>query len=184
MADDRLERYTQAMDIDTTTNKPMPKVAMVNATGDVLEVTIQGADSAGGSINTNAKSQEYVTPIDIQNRWTKTIQTHNAAPINANTMSVPTTWIDTQEATQAFTEFDITLTNSAVASSAVHLYWSHDGTNIAGMTMNVLAAASDQYRTNDYDKSVKVKARYLKVVPENKDATTQRTMNVSILAKA
>jgi hypothetical protein len=93
-----------------------------------------------------------------QARATSTIVTHNAASIAANTSSIPSTWIDTQDPNNPFTECDITLLNdAATANSSLDLYWSNDGTTIHGINTGVIPAGTAQRRAYDPDKSVKMR---------------------------
>jgi hypothetical protein len=125
-----------------------------------------------------------ILPTDTQARATSTIVTHNAASIAANTSSIPSTWIDTQDPANPFTAFDLTLLNDAAANSSLDLYWSNDGTTIHGINSNVLPAGTVQRRAYDADKSIICNARWLKVVPTNLDTSAAHTMTVTIYTKA
>jgi hypothetical protein len=131
----------------------------------------------------NIVGSALIIPMDKQAQATSTIVTHNAASIAANSVSVPSTWIDTQDPNNPFTEFDITLLNDAVTSSAVNVYWSNDGSAIYA-DMPVLPASTTRYRSTDYEKTIKTKARWMKVVPSNLDTAAAHTMTVTIYTKA
>jgi hypothetical protein len=125
-----------------------------------------------------------ILPVDTQARATSTIVTHNAASIAANTSSIPSTWIDTQDPNNPFTECDITLLNDAAANSSLDLYWSNDGTTIHGINAGVIPAGTAQRRAYDPDKSVRCAARWMKVVPTNLDGAAAHTMTVTVYSKA
>lgn len=97
-------QYQHAMDLDTVTDKPMPKVA-ATLTGSIV-----------------------IQPIDIQSRLASTIQTHNAVSVGATSGNSQGSWFDCD----GFTDIAINLMNDAGTANQVNIDWSTDGTNQHG----------------------------------------------------
>ncbi|WP_066316994.1 hypothetical protein [Bacillus sp. FJAT-29814] len=113
-------QYTHAMELDTVTDKPMPKVA----------AQLMGSNVA--------------QPTDIQSRYAQTIQTHNAVSVGASGTS-DSSWIDAD----GFSEIGITLLNSGATSSKVHVLWSSDGVTWQGADYDVIATGTPQQRAGN-----------------------------------
>lgn len=101
-------QYIHAMDEDSITGKPMPKV--------------------GSKIN----GSDVMLPIDVQGHYQSTIQTHNAVSILASSGSNGG-WIDCA----GFDTIAITVMNDAVTQSYIDIQWSHDGVNQQGLDSSV-----------------------------------------------
>jgi hypothetical protein len=137
------------------------------------EVTIAGANSAGGAINTNIASTDIMQPVDIQSHYQTTIQTHNAVSVATVTIS-HSAWIDTN----GFDKVAITMLNSAATSSYIDLYWSNDGINVHG-------ANYSQQSSTALSKAFEIptQARYLRISLYNAN-TASNTMSAWAYLKA
>lgn len=156
MADDRLRNYSQSMGIDPATGKVIPKVAIVEL--DVLD-EIRGV---------NLKASEIIQPVDIQTRYSKTVQTHSGVVLGPNG-NMNSDWVDAE----GYDRIALTLANSAGTDSRAHIQWSHDGSSYQGYDVDVIPQNTYQYRAGE----TSVKAKYFRVEVQNKDATTPRTMS-------
>jgi hypothetical protein len=102
-------------------------------------------------------------PINIQSRYSQTIQTHNAVSIGASQWSTSTTWIDCD----GFDKIAFTLLNDAIVTSSGNILWSNDGVAQHGEEVSVLATNNLIRKTGITD----VKARYAKLSINNGDAS-------------
>jgi hypothetical protein len=125
--------------------------------------------------NVNVSSSDIIVPTDKQSGLQKTIQTHNAVSVALSSNSTSSTWIDCD----GFDKLAITLLNDAGTSSFANAYWSNDGVSTHGMD-TVIAASTQQQKAGVVD----VKARYLKVLVGNSDATLAHTMSAWAYLKA
>lgn len=113
--------------------------------------------------------------IVIIKRRQTTIQTHTNTSIGAN-LSNPSAWIDTD----GYTDFAITLTSdSSTASNNVTLNWSNDGVNVQGWEQPI-ASGARQYGAA----TTPTKARWVKVIVGNNDATNPHVFNAWAYLKA
>lgn len=103
-------------------------------------------------INVNASA--VIQPVDVQARYTQTIQTQNGQAVGASTFH-DSSWIDCN----GFDRIAITVLNSGATANHVHLHWSHDGSALHGMDSNMIPSTVDQYRAGE----TLVKARYVRV---------------------
>lgn len=106
-------------------------------------------------------------PIDIQSRFSQTIQTHNAVSVAAGATNTSVTWVDCA----GFDSVSVTLLNEAVVISNGSISWSHDGNNTHGIE-TIMTNNTDRYRVT----RTTVKARYAKLNIQNSD-TSARTMS-------
>jgi hypothetical protein len=102
-------QYTHAMELDPSTDKPMPKVAATLSWSSVI------------------------LPSDIQSHYQQTIQTHNAVSVGAS-VSSNSGYIDTD----GFNDIALNMKNDAQTTSYAHIYWSNDGVTDCGYEANVL----------------------------------------------
>lgn len=79
-------------------------------------------------------------------------------------------WFDAKD----FDKLAVTLANDAAQTSALDVYWSHDGVTEHGFDGNVIIAAETQQRAGIVD----VKARYFRLSPLNKDTVAPHNMTV------
>lgn len=129
------------------------------------------AQLVAGEVETRSNE---IAPVEIQARYSQTIQTHTnavVAPTNGVSDSV---WFDTE----GFDKIAISLKNDASTNSVVELHWSHDNSNRTGLEA-VMAASTLSERVAITD----TKARYVKVRITNQDAAAH-TMNAWIYLKA
>jgi hypothetical protein len=125
-----------------------------------------------------------ILPVDTQARATSTIVTHNAASIAANTSSIPSTWIDTQDPNNPFTECDITLLNDAARTHPLTFTGQTTGQPFTALIQvsSLLGPLNEETMTRI--KSVRCAARWMKVVPTNLDTAAAHTMTVTVYSKA
>jgi hypothetical protein len=143
-------QYVHAMAEDPATGKPMPKVS------------IAGADSSSGALGVDVKSSQIIQPVDVQARYSQTIQTHNAVSVPTLTLSVGT-WIDAG----GFDKLAYTAkTDVASHSWEVSIEWSHDGVSVAAVEYG--GVTSNQYKLSE----LSTKARYARLRIYNNDAVT------------
>jgi hypothetical protein len=103
---------------------------------------------------------DIIQPVDIQSRYSQTIQTHSGvtvAPTNGYNDGV---WLDTD----GFSQLAMNLMNDGSTNSQVTIYWSADGVTYHGAEYGLLSGAQTQ-------KSgiVDTKARYARVRLHNTD---------------
>jgi hypothetical protein len=139
------------------------------------EVTIAGANSAGGAINTNITGSEVMQPVDIQSRYQQTIQSHAGVMVAPNVWSSMTGWIDTN----GFDSIALTVKNDAATNAKGNIDWSHDAANTHGSDIVIPTSANFTLAG-----SVPTKARYAKVVIQNQDAAASHTLSAWAYLKA
>jgi hypothetical protein len=135
------------------------------------EVTIAGANAAGGAMSTNLASTDIMQPVDIQSHYQTTIQTHSGmmiAPSAASTSS----WVDTN----GFDRIALTLLNDAATTSVSQFVWSHDGTTQHGI--DDVVTSTSKWKTYE----AATKARYVRVYVSNSD-TAAHTMSAWVYLK-
>lgn len=116
-----------------------------------------------GAIAVKDDGTEYMKPVDVQFRQSLTIQTQTGVIIAPTTgTNLSPNWI---EAT-GFDQLAVTAMTSASANTQVQVVWSHDGSSTHSQELLAPAGAS-QYKAY----SVPVKAKYFKILFENKDAS-------------
>lgn len=180
MADDRLQNYVQAMEIDPASNKPIPKVVsqieggdglaklLVNADGSI-SVSILGADSNGGALKVILDSSNVILPVEVQAVLPQTVQTHNGVSIPPSGNNASTGWIDTD----GYDKVAFVLKNDATIASSIDIRWSFDGSTIHGVDFAQLSGTS-QYKTMITD----TRARYFQIVAYNGDSAAAHVLNV------
>lgn len=112
-------------------------------------------------------------PVDVQARYSKTIQTHSGVTLAPSAGNIGA-WIDCE----GFNELAITLMNDATASSYVNVHWSNDNANAHGEDSQVMQGTS-RYKSGN----IAVKARYARFLVYNSDATPH-SMSVWAYLKA
>lgn len=131
-----------------------------------LQVKISGAeDSSSGSLGVNIKQSEVMIPVDIQSRYTRTIQTHNAVSIGASSSSSSNFF-----SSDGFNEISITLLLDGGTASQVYIHWSHDGVNPHGDDSTLPGNSTGNLKAF----TTSVKAKYFKVILRNNDASSSR----------
>jgi hypothetical protein len=150
--------------------------ANVDATGS-LQVKIAGADdTSSGALGTNIKSSEAIVPVDIQNRLSQTIQTHNAVSVGASATSANSGWIDCD----GFDKLGVTFLNDASKNFSISILWSNDAVSQQGGDMDVKSTGTNSAYSSTI---VDVKARYAKVSLYNTD-TIAHTVSAWAYLKA
>jgi hypothetical protein len=139
------------------------------------EVTIAGANSAGGAINTNIASTDIMQPVDIQSHYQILSQTHAGILIAPNTWNTAAAWIDTN----GFDRIAVTLMNDASTQTSVNIVWSHDGVTQHGEDSGVIGVGTAIRKAGE----TATKARYAKVSISNADAAAH-TMSAWAFLKA
>jgi hypothetical protein len=145
----------------------------VDENSGALPVTIAGAESGNGALDTNLKASEIIQPVDIQARYSQTIQTHNAVSVGASGSSA-SNWINCD----GFDNVAVSLLNDASATNKVDVAWSHDGINQHTFE-TVCNTTSAKYNVGE----VGIKAQYCKLVLINSD-TASHTMSAWAYLKA
>jgi hypothetical protein len=112
-------------------------------------------------------------PVDIQARYSQTIQTHNAVSVGANGWGA-SSWIDCN----GFDKLALTLLNDASTASKAVIHWSHDGITHHGET-SILSSEATAKRTSITD----VQARYARININNAD-TVSHIMSAWVYLKA
>jgi hypothetical protein len=141
--------------------------------GQEIPVKIAGADSSGGAINTNGKSQEFITPSDIQTVYNEPITLFASKAVNTVSWDTSSTYVQVDKCSKL-------AVNTKLDSNKpfkVDLYWSEDGTNIT--TIQHLADKTEQWDSQ----VVEVRSPWVKAVPYNGDTVT-RTFEIKGYKKA
>lgn len=126
---------------------------------------VEDTESVGvtGTANVQVTASTIMQPVDLQNRLTSTIQTHNAVAVSPSTASIPSTWMDCN----GFDQLALTLKNDASSNFTATIYWSNDNSNIHGSETAVNAVVGSQFAAR-----TPIKARYAKVAPYNNDTVS------------
>lgn len=103
-------------------------------------------------------------PYHIVKRKQTTIQTHNQVSVGASGGISDSAWIDCL----GFEKLAFTVLNDAAKPNHVHIWWSNDGINNQGITLNAVPSTSDQHRAGE----VSVMARYVKIRLNNGDTVS------------
>lgn len=130
----------------------------------VVSVKIAGTEDTGtGSLGVTVKESDVMVGVDIQGKYTKTVQTHTAVTVPATTGYNTSAWIDTE----GFDKISIALLNDASTANSASIAWSHDGVTVHGNETNVLPSNT----TNQKIAVTEVKARFCRVIVYNTDAS-------------
>lgn len=181
-----LNQYPHAMEVDSVTGKPMPKVS-VSGTGTIAD----GADVAQGAkadaavtdptavassiallkglltqlkdtLGVTIKGSEVMQAQDLQYRRSETIQTHTAVSITTNGWS-NSAWLDSD----GFDKVAVNLLNDASTSTEVRVEWSNDNATVHSYEV-IMGAQSLDKRTAITD----TKLRYFRIAVKNGDAVS------------
>jgi hypothetical protein len=111
------------------------------------------------NVDATLMGSNIINPVDIQARYSQTIQTHNAVSVGVSSAS-NSAWIDCN----GFSDVAISFVNDAATNMNLELRWSHDGVTDHGWELAVITG-------NQQKKSIQtsVKARYLRVIIANLD---------------
>jgi hypothetical protein len=118
---------------------------------------------------------EVIQPVDIQSRYSQTIQLLNAVSNVANGWS-NSAFIDTD----GFDVIAITYMNDAATTSRALLQWSNDGVNIHGEDAVTLPTTTGTKLVGD----TRTRARYVRLGIWNGDTTLAHTMSAWAYLKA
>lgn len=149
-----------------TAGSTAPTVADMVGGTDGTNLRALSVDTSG-RLNTVTASATIMQPVDIQSRFSQTIQTQNAVSVAANGGAAYSAWVDCA----GFDSISVTLVNDAATSCGVTIFWSNDGANDQGPE-TMLAQAAARYRIA----RTTVKARYVRISPYNSD-TIAHTMS-------
>jgi hypothetical protein len=134
--------------------------------------------SADGSINTNGVSQQYVTPTEVQARYSQMFQTHANQAILGTSTSNANGFIDCD----GFDEIcAIVLNDINTTNTEAYVRWSIDGISDHGA--EIILPSGLPVTGNGRVGSTKVKARYAKLAVYNTDSAPH-TMTAWVTLKA
>lgn len=119
-------------------------------------------------------SSDIMKPVDIQARYSKTIQTHTAVSVAPTNGYSDSGFIDTE----GFNEIALNLSNDAATASSMHALWSSDGVNTQGADWSIISGTQQQKSI-----SIPTKLRYCKIRILNTDAAAH-TMSAWAYLKA
>jgi hypothetical protein len=106
-----------------------------------------------------------MVPVDVQSRYQKTVQTHNAVSISATSWSNSNAWLDCS----GFEKIAVTFKHEATISTTIEMQWSNDGATHHGRETSFTGTAIDGVAV------VEVKARYFRISIRNGDAAAHTT---------
>jgi hypothetical protein len=129
------------------------------------------AFSEKNPVPTKGVESQYIQPVDVQARYSQTIQTHNAVSVGASSWSLGS-WVEVS----GFDKLGVTVLNDAVTNNSFTVHWSNDGTNQHGQES--VSPSADKYRASE----ISVKAKYVKLNLKNDD-TIAHTMSAWLYAK-
>ena len=136
-------------------------------------VSISGAESSGGAINTNGKSQEYTTPTDLQAVYNEPITLFASKAVNTVSYDTSAAYVQVDKCSKLAVNTKV----DQAKPFKVDLYWSEDGTNIT--TVQIIADKTGQWDSQ----VIEVRGPWVKAVPYNGDTVT-RTFEIKGYKKA
>jgi len=136
-------------------------------------VSISGADSSGGAINTNLKSAEIAQPTDLQAVYNEPITLFASKAVNTVSYDTSATYVQVDKCSKLAVNTKV----DQAKPFKVDLYWSEDGTNIT--TVQTIADKTGQWDSQ----VIEVRAPWVKAVPYNGDTVT-RTFEIKGYKKA
>jgi hypothetical protein len=123
--------------------------------------------------DTSIVESGIMVPVDVQSRYQKTVQTHNAVSVSASSSSGQASYMDVS----GYENVAITGQASPSEKWGFTVYWSHDGVSVHGVDFGAVDVM------NNKTLALPVKARYMKVNLNN-SATNASTMNAYAYLKA
>lgn len=131
-------------------------------------------DNGDGTVSqrVSLSGSNVIQPVDIQSRYSQTIQTHNAVSVGANNYSVGS-WIDTN----GFDKIAVSLLNDGAFICSIDVHWSNDG--VTQHSWETGASSSGSSKNAIFD----TKARYARVKLVNGEAAAH-VMSAWVYLKA
>ena len=126
-------------------------------------------------VGNKIKDSDVMVPVDIQSRYQKTIQTHNAVsiPLSGNNASA---YYDTTR----FDSLGVIVRNDVAGKAlTVLITWSNDGVSPHGEE-SLIANATAQY----LGASTTIKAKWFRILVINGDSALAHTVSTSTYLKA
>jgi hypothetical protein len=121
---------------------------------------------SGYQHDANLVGSDSMIPIDLQSRYQKTIQVHNAVSVSANSYA-NSSWIDAS----GYDKIGLTMLNDADVSTNLGVHWSNDGTGFHANEVVSTGTSRMQFSV------IETKARYFRVYVSNKDTASAHTMS-------
>ena len=136
---ERLRRYI--MSIQKIIIGPDGAQLKVNPDG-TISVSIAGADSTGGAVNTSIKESQVIIPYDHQATLVNTTATHASILVPNANVNAQATWQPVPEGMSEFMQNMVA--DAAFATIWTSVYWSEDGATISGKTTTTVSASQAQ----------------------------------------